>query len=102
MRELTSGWYVEFSEYRNQFKLLAATLDPEFSDAIAAASYLAYGVPDAAGEIEVYHRDPERCDIIPPTGANAQWKVYYEKAAGMSFQTIDRVAEPPVPLPPSE
>lgn len=85
VKELTGGWLIEFSEYRGQFKLLYATLDAGFNDEIAQSSYLAYGVPNNSGDIDVFFRDPERCDTIPPTGANAQWKVYYERSPEARF-----------------
>src|SRR5687767_824183 len=53
VKELTSGWFMEFSEYRGQFKLLYATLDPLFSNEIAQTAFIGYGVPDADNQIEV-------------------------------------------------
>lgn len=83
--ELTSGWIVEFSEYRQQFKLLYAATDSGFADLIVKTSFIAYGVPDADSALEVFSIDPERRDIIPPTGTNAQWKVYVDKVPAKRF-----------------
>lgn len=80
VKELTRGWFIEFSEYRGQFKLLYATLDADFTDEIAQTSFIAYGAPGADGEIDVFSIDPDKRDIIPPTGTNSQWKIYVDKA----------------------
>lgn len=79
VQELTSGWFIEFNEYRGQFKLLYATLDTAAGDKIAQTSFIAYGVPDADDQLEVFSIDPSRRDVIPPVGTNSQWKVYVDK-----------------------
>jgi len=83
--ELVSGWNIEFSEYRQQFKLLYATNDPAFNDEIFTSSFIAYGVADADGEIEVFSIHPDKKDIVPPTGTNSQWKVYVDKVPKQRF-----------------
>ena len=85
MKELTGGWFIEFSEYRGQFKLLYAGADANFSDEIAQVSYIACGVPDGSGEIEVFSINPDKRDVIPPTGTNPLWKVYVDKAPAERF-----------------
>ena len=85
VKELNGGWFIEFNEYRGQFKLLYATRSAGFSDEIAQTSFIACGVPNANGEMDVFSIDPERRDIIPPTGTNAQWKIYVDKAVGERF-----------------
>lgn len=88
VKELTSGWNIEFSEYRQQFKLLYSTSDATFSDEIYISSWIAYGVPDSDGEIEIFSIHPDKKDIIPPTGTNSQWKVYVDKVPGERFKVI--------------
>lgn len=85
VKELENGWLIEFSEYRQQFRLLYSTNDEDFADEIAQTSFIAYGVPDADGEIEVFSIDPEKRDVIPPTGTNPQWKVYVDKLPNRRF-----------------
>lgn len=87
VKELTGGWFIEFSEYRGQFKLLYATLHTAaFADEIAQTTFIAYGAPDQQQELEVFSIDPERRDIIPPTGTNPLWKVYVDKEPTKRFQ----------------
>lgn len=86
--ELVSGWMVEFSEFRTQFKLLYSTNDAAFNDEIYTSSFIAYGVPDADGEIEMFSINPDKRDIIPPTGTNSQWKVYVDKSPGERFKVL--------------
>ena len=85
VKELTSGWFIEFSEYRVLFKLLYATLDEAFSDEIAQTTFVAYGVPDADNQMEVFAIDPERRDVIPPTGSTPFWKIYVDKEPKKRF-----------------
>lgn len=86
--ELTSGWFVEFSEYRGQFKLLYATTDPQFADTIAQTSFIAYGVPDSDNEMDVFQIDDAQRDIVPPAGTNPNWKVYVGKVPNERFTII--------------
>ncbi len=80
VKELTNGWFVEFSEFRGQFKLLYATASPGFADEIAQTSFIACGVPNLSNELDVFSIEPSRRDVISPVGSNAQWKVYVDRA----------------------
>ena len=97
VKELTTGWFIEFSEYRGLFKLLYATLDPGFTDELAQASFIAYGVPNDAFQVEVFSIDPERRDIVPPVGTSPFWKVYVAKEEAKRYTV--RVLSPPSEAP---
>lgn len=86
--ELVSGWFLEFSEYRGQFKLLMATSDNSFADLISQTSFIGYGVPDLDSQIEVFQIMEANRDIIPPVGTNPNWKVYCEKLPNERFTII--------------
>lgn len=88
VKELTAGWFVDFSEFRQQFKLLYATDEATFVDEIAQTSFVAYGTPDGSNRLEVFSIDPERRDIIPPTGTNPFWKIYVDKVPSTRFTII--------------
>ncbi len=83
--EVTVGWQVKFNEYRGQMAFRVATIDDDFADDIAQASYIGYGVPDDDDEIEVFSIDPDRRDVIAPTGSSVYWKVYAAKVANERF-----------------
>lgn len=85
VEELTEGWQTRFNEYRGQMALSVATLDAGFADLIAQASFFAYGVPDADGDLEVFSIDPDRRDVIAPNGTSPFWKVYGTKAPEERF-----------------
>lgn len=77
--ELTSAYYVEWEDVRGQMQFMYASLAAGFADQITRASFLAYGVPDSDGEIEVYAIDPDRRDVVPPSGTEPFWKVFAAK-----------------------
>lgn len=83
--EIVSGWQVKFSDYRQQMQFKVATTDADFADDIAQTSFIGYGVPDDDGEIEVFAINPDRRDVIAPTGSSVYWKVYAAKAANERF-----------------
>jgi hypothetical protein len=80
IRDLTSGAYVEYSNWRQQLVLGAAVneaVDTTFPDDVAQTSYWACGVPfGPSGTIDVYGVDAERRDVVPPTSSDPEWKFY--------------------------
>lgn len=75
--ELVSEWNARYSDYRQQLGIDIFTDAPEFADMIAQASFVAYG--ETSGpllEYDVFSIDPERRDVIPPTGGNPAWKLW--------------------------
>jgi hypothetical protein len=86
--ELTGGWYIEWREYRDQSQLSYATLETAFADQIGQTSSVGYGIPDAENTLDVYLIDPERRDVVSPSGEEPFWKVYVRLDATRRF-TID-------------
>ena len=78
--ELTEGWNVKFSGYRQQMGLEIATNDDSFDDIAAQTSYVAYGKPrelaPSTTEYDVYSIVDRQLDVIPPTGSSPLWKFY--------------------------
>ena len=77
--ELTTGWFVSWDRFREAFGLRAAAADASFADKLAQSSYLAYGTPDADGEIDVYALSEDKRDKVPPTETNPAWKIFVER-----------------------
>lgn len=75
VQQITSGWDVKYNDYRAQMVLSIATSTANFEDLMAQTSYIAYGIP-ASGSVDVYSIDPDRRDVVPPTGESPFWKVY--------------------------
>lgn len=74
--ETTTGWFINYDTYREQLRFEFATTDSGFANLIAVTSHVGCGVPDAAGEIEVYSIDDKRRDVIPPVGNSPTWKAF--------------------------
>lgn len=74
--EVTSGWFVQFNEYRGQMQFRFATTTDGFADQFAQKSYIGYGVPDGSDRIDVYETDPTQNDVVPPSGNSPFWKVF--------------------------
>lgn len=68
-----SGWYLEYQEYRNQFRLQVATAADSFKDAIAQCSHVRIGN-------DVY--TVEASDRISPAGEEASWKLFCTRQTG--------------------
>lgn len=75
VQHITSGWNVKFNDYRAQMVVSIATSTDNFEDLMAQTSFIAYGIP-ASGSVDVYSIDPDRRDVVPPTGESPFWKVY--------------------------
>jgi hypothetical protein len=80
--EVTSGYYTEYSDWRQQLGFFNQTLDTSFPDKVAQTTHCAAGVPivdvTTPGQylLDVYGIDPNRRDVVPPTVANSGWKIY--------------------------
>jgi hypothetical protein len=74
--EVAAGWYVRWNEYRQQLRIAVAAVEAEFADYAAQSSFVAYGVPDADSQIDVYQTDDDRRDKVPPEGGSPYWKFY--------------------------
>jgi hypothetical protein len=85
VKELTAGWYIEWSEYRGMMRLSYATLESVFVNEIAQTSFVAFGIPDEATKLDVYAIDPERRDVVSPSGDEPFWKVYLTRDAKERF-----------------
>lgn len=77
--ELVNSRWARFSEYRGQYQFQYATNDESFKDKFAQMTHIAFGVPDADNQIEVFVKDPTQNDVISPVGSNLIWKAYVSK-----------------------
>ncbi len=78
IREVTSGYWVRWSDFRGQMQFrYAGTTDVD--DDFAIATHLAYGVPNGNDEIEVFEIDAESRDMVSPDGASPFRKYYANK-----------------------
>lgn len=84
--EIESGWFVTYSDFREQMQFEFATESEPFSDIFAQTSHIGYGVMDADDQIDVFTIS-ER-DKIPPSGTSPTWKCYGIREAGMRFTVI--------------
>lgn len=79
--ELTSGWFVLFDrEFRDEIKLMYATLDGNFGDVLAQASFLAFG---SGTVLDVYSFDGK--DPIPPNATSPSWRIDATREAKERF-----------------
>jgi hypothetical protein len=77
--QLTGGWIVRYSNWRQQMALEIYTVDPLFANVLAQMDYVAYGVPygdPVQNKLDVYAVAPAQRDVVPPTVSDAAWKVY--------------------------
>lgn len=77
IREVIVGWFVGFSDRREQLKIMIAASDfAVFADHFAQTSFVAFGAADAAGEFKVYNIDLDRGDKVSPSGNEPYWKIF--------------------------
>lgn len=67
---IETGWYLEFKEYRNQFKLQIAGQTDALAAAIKGGSHVR-----TCGELYAI----EQADTVPPMGTEPVWKLYCGK-----------------------
>lgn len=77
--EIEEHWHVEFLETAGALKISIATLDALFGDTITQSSFVAFGAPDADGDLEVFEIDPDGRDIAAPSGASPCWTIICSK-----------------------
>ena len=77
--DLVTGWFVSPDKFREAFSLRYATADASFGDKLAQSSWIAYGTPNADGEIDVYEISPDKRDKVPPSETNPSWKVFVQR-----------------------
>jgi hypothetical protein len=73
VEEIDSGWFLKYSEYRQNFKLEIATTDESFRDTIAKVS-------DVRINGDVYN--VAQGDRVPPNGASLTWTLYCTRQQG--------------------
>jgi hypothetical protein len=76
VHELTVGYYVEWSEWRQQMKFQIAGTDTDFVDLVFQMSYMGYGVPNSNNKIDVFEVSLNQADRVPPNGDSPFWKFY--------------------------
>ena len=86
VKQLETGWFVTWDKFREAFSLRVATLDAAFADEQAESSFIAYGAPDADGDIDVYFMPTDKRDKVPPTETNPSWKFYIERDETQRFR----------------
>jgi hypothetical protein len=85
VQEVTSAQYVGWNSYREQMQFKLASETDELADLLAQTSYIAYGVPNTAKEIDVFAISSEARDRIPPTGTSPFWKLFGVRQPEMRF-----------------
>lgn len=82
--ELTSGFWVRWSEFRQQTQFRYASTE-DMVDKFARTTHIAYGVPDSSAKIEVYVIEEPNRDIVAPTASSPFWKAYANKERSLRF-----------------
>lgn len=83
--KLETGWFCKFDKFRDSFILSVATEDINFNDLQAQSSFVGYGMPDSASEIDVYEISQEARDRIPPNETSPSWKFLIERMPNERF-----------------
>src|SRR5690606_33910841 len=82
--ELTTGFYADWSEYRQAMRFTYATT-ADVTNAVATVTHIGYGVADGDGTLDVYTiEDPSR-DIVSPSNGDWFWKFYANKTRNERF-----------------
>jgi hypothetical protein len=71
-----TGWFVSWDKFRESMVFRYATADTAFADILAQSSYLAYGLPDGDGAVDIYEISPDKRDKVPPSETNPSWKIF--------------------------
>lgn len=70
---VSSSWWFEYQEYRQQFKLEIADDSQDLKDAMAQATHIQIGNDDQLIYVIV------TADTVPPLGVDVTWKIYCER-----------------------
>lgn len=97
IREITSGFYVEYGlssrgyiagDLREDIFLDCADVDEDFPDDFAVATHVAWGIPDCDNRVFVYAMDPEQKDRTHPDGASPTYKAFLTRVQNERY-TVD-------------
>lgn len=72
---IANGWYLEYSEFRQQFKLSVATTNGNFGSLINGSSHVR-----VSGEVYTI----TNADTLPPQGKEPFWKLFCKRFSGKS------------------
>jgi hypothetical protein len=76
VREVTEAWFVNYNNYREQMQFEIATNDADMPNDAAQTSYIGYGVPNDANQVDLYAIQDASRDKVPPVGPSATWKFF--------------------------
>jgi hypothetical protein len=76
VHECPNGYRFEYNGFRMLMVFYYATLLPDIGDLIARSTFMAIGVPNVDGLIDVYEIDPTRRDVVPPDADDPNWKLF--------------------------
>lgn len=90
VRELTTGYLVEYGnrDLREDIIFDCAKLDEDFPDQWAAATHLAYGVPDCDNQVFVYVFDIEQKDRTQPDAFSPTFKGFLSRVQNERFKVL--------------
>lgn len=74
VREITSGYWVRDSVFRERLVIEIATIDPTFQDDAAQSSFFGYGVPTDDRKIDLYEIPNPSRDKTPPDNEHYSWR----------------------------
>lgn len=85
--EVASGWFFKWQDEREQMRFSFASTSRTFHDDLAQVSFIACGIPDADGEIEIFAVDPNarNRDIVAPTGGKPYWNFFARRDSAKRF-----------------
>lgn len=73
LADVESGWFIKYNEFRNQFKLQIASLDPDFKELMNEVESV---------RVDGYVYTVAAGDRIQPTGASLFWTVFCTRQTG--------------------
>jgi hypothetical protein len=81
--EVTSGFFSEWSSYREQTRFSFATTDSAFENSFARATHIAYG---AGSSLDVFAIAEDQRDKIFPDGTSPEFKAFGTRVTNERFE----------------
>jgi len=88
VEELTTDFFVEWSEWRQAMFFAVTRTEPEFINTIAKTTAVGYGVP-VDSKVDLFTVSPDLIDRIPPDGLDAFWKLYGTRKAHDRYTIVE-------------
>lgn len=84
VKELISGYFVEWSGFREQMQFTLADDTYSYNNDVAQTSHIGYGVPNA-GKIDVYVISNDTRDRVQPDVNSPFWKLYGTRVPSLRY-----------------